>query len=96
MFKMRFFLKDTIPNNLWRRTWQPTPVSLPGESHGQRSLVGYSPRGCKELDTTERLHYYTATTMVAFSHIHIHIDRHADLADSSAMGERLRSQAQEL
>jgi len=37
----------------WRREWQPTPVFLPGESHGQRSLVGYSPRGCKESDTTE-------------------------------------------
>ena len=37
----------------WRRTWQPTPVFLPGESHGQRSLVGYSPRGHKELDMTE-------------------------------------------
>ena len=37
----------------WRRAWQLTPVSLPGESHGQRSLVGYSPRGCKELDMTE-------------------------------------------
>ena len=32
----------------WRRKWQPTPIFLPGESHGQRSLVGYSPRGCKE------------------------------------------------
>ena len=37
----------------WRRAWQPTPVSLPRESHGQRSLVGYSPWGRKELDTTE-------------------------------------------
>ena len=37
----------------WRRKWQPTPVSLPGESHGQRSLVGYSPQGPKESDTTE-------------------------------------------
>jgi len=37
----------------WRRAWQPTPVFLPGESHGQRSLVGYCPKGCKELDTTE-------------------------------------------
>ena len=35
---------------------QPTPVFLPGESHGRRSLVGYSPRGRKESDTTERLH----------------------------------------
>ena len=38
----------------WRRKWQPTPVFLPGKVHGQRSLVGYSPRDCKELDTTER------------------------------------------
>ena len=38
----------------WRRKWQPTPVFLPGKSHGQRSLVGYSPWGCKESDTTER------------------------------------------
>ena len=37
----------------WRRKWQPTPVFLPGESHGLRSLVGYSPWGCKESDTTE-------------------------------------------
>ena len=36
----------------WRRKWQPTPVLLPRESHGQRSLVGYSPQGRKELDTT--------------------------------------------
>ena len=39
----------------WKRKWQPTPVFLPGESHGQRSLVGYSPRGHREVDTTERL-----------------------------------------
>ena len=32
----------------WRRKWQPTPVFLPGESHGRRSLVGHSPWGCKE------------------------------------------------
>ena len=39
----------------WRRAWQqPTPVFLPGESHGQRSLVGYTPWGCKESDTTEQ------------------------------------------
>ena len=39
----------------WRREWQPTLVFLPGEFHGQRSLVGYSPWGCKESDMTERL-----------------------------------------
>ena len=36
-----------------RRAWQPTPRFLPGESHGQRSLAGYRPWGCKESDTTE-------------------------------------------
>ena len=36
----------------WRRRWQPTPVSLPGEVHGQRSLAGYSPWGHKESNTT--------------------------------------------
>ena len=40
----------------WRRKWQPTPVFLPGEFQGQRSLAGYSPRGHKELDMTEHEH----------------------------------------
>ena len=39
----------------WRREWQPTPVFLPGESHEQRSLAGYSPGGHKELNTTYQL-----------------------------------------
>ena len=39
----------------WRRKWQPTPAFSPGESHGQRSLAGYSPWGHKESDTTEQL-----------------------------------------
>ena len=42
----------------WRRKWQPTPVLLPGKSHGQRSLEGYSPWGHKESDTTERLNHH--------------------------------------
>ena len=41
----------------WRRKWQPTPVLLPGESHGGRSLVGYSPWGRKS-DTTEQCHFH--------------------------------------
>ena len=41
----------------WRRKWQPTPVFLSGRPPGRRSLVGYSPWGRKELDTTERLHF---------------------------------------
>ena len=43
---------------LWRRKWQPTPVLLPGKSHGWKNLVGYSPWGRKESDTMERLHLY--------------------------------------
>ena len=41
----------------WRRGWQPTPVFLLGEPHGQRSLVGYCPWGHKELGTTEATEY---------------------------------------
>jgi len=39
----------------WCRAWQPTPVLLPGKSHGQRSLAGYSPWSSKECNTTEWL-----------------------------------------
>ena len=46
----------------WRRKWQPTPIFLPGDSHGQRSLAGYSPWGPRESDTTERLHSLTHCT----------------------------------
>jgi len=44
--------------------WQPTPVFLPGESHGRRSLGGYSPWGRKESDTIERLHSFTQCVSV--------------------------------
>ena len=47
------------------RKWQPTPVFLPGKSHAQRSLVGYSPWGHKELDVTERLNHHHHTRQVA-------------------------------
>ena len=46
-----------VGNIPWRRKWQPTPVSLPGESRGRRSLVGYGPQGHKESDTTKRLQF---------------------------------------
>ena len=45
----------------WRRKSLPTPVFFPGEFHGERKPAGYSPRGCKELDTTERLNTHTHT-----------------------------------
>ena len=50
----------------WRRKRQPTPVFLPGEHHGQRRLVGYSPWGCKELDMTERARTHTHTNNIYF------------------------------
>ena len=50
---------DSIEMIPWRRAWQPTPVFSPGKSHGQRSLVGYSPWGRKESDTTEQLSTHT-------------------------------------
>ena len=49
----------------WRRKWQPFQVFLPGKSYGQSSLEGYSPWGCKELDTTEQLTIHFST--VSFS-----------------------------
>ena len=49
----------------WRRKWQGTPVFLPGKYHGQRNLVGYSPQGPKESDTTEWLSTHTHSTSVS-------------------------------
>jgi len=51
-----------------RRQWQPTPVLLPGKSHGQRSLVGCSLRGLEELDTTERLHFHFSLSCIGEGH----------------------------
>ena len=51
-----FLLEDSMRN--WRRQWQPTPVLLPGNSRGRRSLVVCSPRGCEESDTTERRRFH--------------------------------------
>ena len=48
----------------WRRQWCPTPVLLPGNSHGRRSLVGCSPWGCSELDMTERLHFHFSLSCI--------------------------------
>ena len=50
--------------SLWRRQWHPTPVLLPGESHGQRSLVGCSPWGHKEWDMTEQLHFHFSLSCI--------------------------------
>ena len=50
----------------WSGKWQPTPVLLPGEFHGQRSLAGYNPGGCKQQDTTE--HACTHTSIKTMPH----------------------------
>ena len=62
----------------WKRKWQPTPIFLPGESHQQRSLAGYSPWCCKESDTTEWLSTNDiCTNHVSFIHsaINVHLDQ---------------------
>ena len=48
----------------WRRQWHPTPVLLPGKSHGWRSLVGCSPWGREESDTTERFHFHFSLSCI--------------------------------
>ena len=50
--------------DLWRRQWHPTPVLLPGKSHGRRSLVGCSPWGCEESYTTARLHFHFSLSRI--------------------------------
>ena len=52
----------------WRRRWHPTPVLLPGKSHGRRSLVGCSPWGREESDTTERLHFHFSLSCIGEGH----------------------------
>ena len=49
---------------IWRRQWHPTPVLLPGKSHGQRSLVGCRLWGRKESDTTNRLHFHFSLSCI--------------------------------
>ena len=50
----------------WRRKWQPTPVSLPGKSHGQRSLMGYSPWSCRESNTHTHTHTHICIHTTGF------------------------------
>ena len=66
-----------------RRRWHPTPVLLPGKSHGRRSLVGCSPWGCEELDTTEQLHF----------HFHFHALEEEMATHSSVLAWRIPGMA---
>ena len=65
----------------WRRKWPHTPVFLPRESHGQKSMEGYSPLGCKVLDVTERLRTHTYVSqrvghdwVTKCTHTHTYVD----------------------
>jgi hypothetical protein len=52
-------------SNPWRRRrWHPTPALLPGKSHGRRRLIGCSPWGLEESDTTERLHFHFSLSCI--------------------------------
>ena len=50
--------------SIWRRQWHPTPILLPGKSHGRRSLVGCSPWGREESDKTEQLHFHFSLSCI--------------------------------
>ena len=59
------FINKGFPKEVpQRRQWQPTPVLLPGKSHGWRSLVGCSPWGREKLDTTEQLHFHFSLSSI--------------------------------
>ena len=60
---LQSFLVSPYPQ-FQRRQWQPTPVLLPGKSHGCRSLVGCSPWGLEELDTTKRIHFHFSLSCI--------------------------------
>ena len=63
---------------IWRRKWQPTPVFVPEKCQGQRSLVGYSPWGHKDLQTTEQAQTrYSIVYMYPVFFIHSSVDGHS-------------------
>ena len=64
-FQKEFCLFLLVRIYYWRRKWQPTPVFLPGKSHGRRCLSVFSPWGCKELDMTEWLHFSLSGFIIA-------------------------------
>ena len=68
----------------WNRKWQPTPVFFPGKFHRQRSLVSYSPWGCKESDTAEWL------SMLTHTHTHTHTHQSVSQFSCSVVSNSLR------
>ena len=60
----KYYYENIYLWSQWRKQWQPTPVLLPGKSHGQRGLVGCSPWGHEEPDRTERLHFHFSLSCI--------------------------------
>ena len=95
----RYRLDPWVGKTPWRRRWQPTPVFLPGESHGQRSLGGYSPRGLKESDLTAFKQHNNSTSQkfyVQFSSVTQSCLTLCDPMDSSTPGLPVHHQLSEL
>ena len=78
----RHSLDPWVGKTPWRRKWQPTTVFLLGKSHGQRGMVGYSPWGHKESDTTEHAHtsllhvMFPLPKMLEYLYTHAHTHKH--------------------
>ena len=69
-FGVNYFYYLLVSGQIWRGKWQPTPVFLPGESHGQRSLAGHGPWGHGESDTTEATeHAFSLSTVPSWNRI---------------------------
>ena len=66
---MRLRFDPSVTKIPWRRKWQPTPKFLPGESHRQRSLAGYSPWGCRESDMTKQLSTHKHTNILELEYL---------------------------
>ena len=89
-------VRDTVSipglGRSWRRKWQSTPVFLPGKSHGQRSLVSYSPWGCKDSETTEQL---STSHTTSYRHVGSHPVREAvQMQTKTALGDYRVSQVE--
>ena len=67
LFKLIPWLLE-LDSSTWGNKWQPTPVVLPGKSHGWRSLAGYSPWDCKESDTTEWPHFFLSALFINYNY----------------------------
>ena len=79
--------------SVWRRKWQPTPVFLPGESHGQRSLMGYSPWGHKELDMTEQLALCSVSSATDWCTLTVYKEHHRAWSHSPSLNSLLRKRS---